>query len=138
MVVGIPSLFVAVWLLKNSPIPEQPSLIATIILGMAATNFAAVIFLEKYRDRLGRLTLHALLTVVGMVLLYIVTDALNRYVSDIGYHWLYPPVLAAIGVIYIALFREKHFWIKCLLAADAVMIAGLWCLGITEKLALPF
>jgi len=47
-------------------------------------------------------------------------------------------VLAAIGVVYIALFRERHFWIKFLLAADGVMLASLWCLGVAEKLALPF
>jgi hypothetical protein len=136
--VGMPSLFMVVWLLRSSPIPEQPSLMAMIILGIAAGNFMAVIMLEKHRAVLGHLTLHALVMTVGMVLLYIFADTFNRFVVDVGYRWLYPPVLAAIGVVYIALFRERHFWIKALLAIDGVMLASLWCLGIAEKLALPF
>ena len=136
--VGMPSLFMVVWLLRSSPIPEQPSLMALIILGMAAGNFTAVVLLEKHRATLGRLTLHALVITVGMVLLYIFADTFNRFVTDVGFRWLYPPVLAAIGVVYIALFRERHFWIKFLLAADGVMLASLWCLGVAEKLALPF
>ncbi len=138
LAVGMPSLFIAVWLIKNSPIPEQPSLIALIILGMAAANFAAINFLEKYAEQLGKLTLPALVITVGMVLLYIFADTFNRFVMDAGYRWLYPPVLAAIGVVYLALFRERLFWVKSLLAVDAVMLAGLWCLGVAEKLAFPF
>ena len=136
--VGMPSLFMVVWLLRNSPILEQPALIALIILGMAAANFIAVVQLEKRRAELGRLTLHALVLTVGVVLLYIVADALNRFTIDFGYRWLYPPVLAVIGVIYLALFRERHFWIKSLLAVNGITLATLWCLGVSEKLALPF
>lgn len=138
LAVGMPSLFIAVWLIKNSPIPEQPSLIALIILGMAAANFIAITMLEKYSDQLGKLTLPAMIATVGIVLLYIFADAFNRFVMDAGFRWLYPAVLAAIGIIYIALFRERMFWVKSLLAVDAVMLAGLCCLGVAEKLALPF
>lgn len=138
LAVGMPSLFIAVWLIKNSPIPEQPSLIALIILGMAAVNFIAAIMLEKYTETLGRLTMPAIVLSVGMVMLFIFADSFNRFVTDMGYRWLYPPVLAAMGVVYIALFRENMFWVKSLLAVNAIMLAGLWCLAVTDKLSLPF
>lgn len=138
LAVGMPSLFIAVWLIKNSPIPEQPPLIALVILGMAAANFIAATTLEKYSDTLGKLTLPAIVTTVGMVMLFIFVDTFNRFVMDMGYHWLYPPVLAALGLVYIALFRENMFWVKALLAVNAIMLAGLWCLAVADKLALPF
>lgn len=136
--VGMPSLFVAVWLIRYSPIPDEPSLIAMIILGMATANFFAIAALDKYRAQLGPLTLHALVIVVAMVLLYIFADAFNRFVTDVGFRWLYPPVMASLAVVYLALLRERRLWIKTLLAADGIMLASLWCLGIAEKLALPF
>ncbi|HCS23609.1 MAG TPA: hypothetical protein PLW48_00180 [Alphaproteobacteria bacterium] len=136
--VGMPSLFMVVWLIRNSPILEQPSLIAMVILGMAAANFMALVQLERRREDLGRLTLHAMVLTVGMVLLYVFADAFNRFVVDVGYRWLYPPVLATLAVVYLALFRERHFWIKTLLAVNGITLASLWCLGVAEKLALPF
>ncbi|MDY0008647.1 MAG: hypothetical protein RBS08_02985 [Bdellovibrionales bacterium] len=136
--VGMPSLFIAVWLFRSSPIPEQPSLTVLIILGMAAANFFIIHSLEKHRHELGRLTLHALVLCVGIVLLYILADTFNRYVSDIGFGWLTAPVLAAMGLTYIALFRENFFAVKLLLAMNGVMLGGLWCLGESAKLALPF
>lgn len=138
MVVGMPSLFTVVWLFRSSPIPEQPSLIALIILGMATANFFIIHTLEKRRPALGRLTLHALVFCVGIVLLYILADTFNRYVRDIGFGWLTAPVLAALGVTYIALLRENFFAVKLLLAMNGVMLGGLWCLGAAAKLALPF
>jgi len=138
LAVGIPSLFVVVYLLKSTPILAQPSLASLIILVMTLGNFVALTGLEKYRDNLGRLTIPALVSTIGVVLLFVISDALNRFVSDIGHHWLFPMVMTGLVMLYTALFRERTIWVKTLLAANGIILAILWCLAASDKLYMPF
>lgn len=138
VLIGIPSLFVVIYMLKSTPVMQAPSLASLIILGMTIGNFVALMGLEKYRDSIGRLTMHALVATIGIVLLFLISDALNRFAFNIGYRWLYPMVMAGLVIQYIALFREKIMGLKVLLAVDGVMLATLWCLGAADKMALPF
>lgn len=138
LAVGIPSLFVVVYLMKSTPVMAQPSLASIIILAMTLGNFVALTGLEKYRDRLGKLTIHALVSTIGVVLLFVISDALNRFAFELGHRWLFPMVMAGLVVLYIALFRERVIWVKTLLAANGVMLAVLWCLAATDKVYIPF
>jgi hypothetical protein len=138
LAVGIPSLFVVVHLMKTTPVLAQPSLASLIILVMTLGNFVALTGLEKYRDMLGRLTIHALVSTIGVVLLFVISDALNRFAFDIGHRWMFPMVMTGLVVLYIALFRERVIWVKTLLAVDGIMVAVLWCLAASDKLYMPF
>lgn len=138
LAVGIPSLFVVVYLMKSTPVMAQPSVASLIILAMTLGNFVALTGLEKYRDNLGKLTIHALVSTIGVVLLFVIADAVNRFAFDLGYQWLFPMVMAGLVVLYTALFRERVIWVKTLLAIDGVMLAILWCLAASDKLYMPF
>lgn len=138
LAVGIPSLFVVVYLMKSTPVMAQPSVASLIILAMTLGNFVALTGLEKYRDILGKLTIPALVSTIGAVLLFVIADALNRFAFDMGYRWLFPMVMAGLVMLYTALFRERVIWVKSLLAIDGIMLAILWCLAASDKFYMPF
>jgi hypothetical protein len=135
---ALPALIVVFQLLDHRANWEMPGLWTTGLLVVALVDFVAVLGLEPFRRKLGEMTLPLLLLTVGLVLLFVLTYGVNRFVTNIGFGWLYLPVLVALSSFAIALFMERNNALKALLAGNAVALAVLWNLASADKLALPF
>lgn len=136
--VCVPSFCASVWLMETQVDFSHPALVAMGILGLAVINFGVIVMLDKYRARLGALTLPALLATVGVVLLYMMAEAINRFVADFGYQWLFPFVAGVLGLCLVAIFREQRLILKCQLGVNGIGLAVLWTLGASDRLAMPF
>ncbi|HYD19627.1 MAG TPA: hypothetical protein VEF76_14225 [Patescibacteria group bacterium] len=122
---------------KYTPINE-PGLWVTAVLGLAGLNLAAIITLEADGERLGRLTLPALLAAVGVVMLFVLAQVVNRFALPVGYSWLLPFVVGALAFCYCGVFRERALFLKAYLALNGLAVTVLWCLATADKLSLPF
>jgi hypothetical protein len=138
LIVSVPSFCMALYVVEARISWDSPGLIVFFILGLAVANFAAIVFLEQYRASIGKLTLPALLSGVGLVLLFVVAEAVNRFYRDLGYEWLLPAVILALAISFVAIFRERKMALKCQLAGNSVAAAVLWSLGMADKMAMPF
>lgn len=136
--VGVPVFCLSVFIMESKPFWASPALTMLAILGMTAANFAAIIFLEYYRSRLSRLSMPVMFGAVGLVLLYIIAESVNRFILDFGYDWLFPIVAVYLLASFIAIFSEKLVLVKLHIGINAVVIAVLWTLGAADKIALPF
>lgn len=108
------------------------------ILILMTMDLLATLLLEPYSSALGPFTTPALLASIALVMTYIMTDALRRYFPDIGFNWLLPFVLVGLGICYAAIFRERSVLLRIYLAANGLALTILWCLGVADKVALPF
>lgn len=117
---------------------DEPWLWMLCILGLGAVCILAAMMLEPVSRSIGRLTMAALLGYVTLVLLYVLAQTLNRYISNLGYEWLFPFVIAAQGLCYCGIFFEKHLYLKTVLGLNGLALTVLWCLGVADKVALPF
>ena len=109
------------------------------MLALAAGNIVMVVGLDEAGVRTGSWTPAGLFAFSGTVMLFVIGDAITRFVADIGFMWLYPTVLCCIGICAAALLREKIFAIKIWLALNCVAAASLWCLAVADKVGLlPF
>jgi hypothetical protein len=138
LLVCVPSFCLSVYIMETRINWPAPAVITAAILCAAAANFALIVFLEYYRRRLGALTLPALLTEVGIVMLFVIAGSINRYYADFGYGWLAPLVAFYLCLSTLAIFREKTLLLKCHLGLNAVMLAVLCSLGAADRIALPF
>lgn len=138
LLVSVPTFCAALYFMEAQIAWNSPGLIVLFILGLAVANFAAIVILEHYRSSIGKLTLPALLSAVGLVLLFVTAEAINRFYRDFGYEWLFPAVLLALGLSFIAIFRERQMALKCHLACNSVALAVLWSIGMADKVAMPF
>ena len=133
-----PSLAVGLGLLNDSLPLQQALKISYLILFLASVNFAAAIMLEPYHRYFSGLSLPAILTMVAIVFLYMVIESLKPLFPHLSFGWLTPFVVAGVGVVYAAIFREKNIPLKCLLSLDSVALMFLWALGAADKFTLPF
>jgi len=108
------------------------------ILGFTAGNLLMTLLLEPYSSRIGPFTMPAILATIALVLLYLITEALNRFAEKIGYEWLLPFVLAGLCICYTGIFREQSFVLRLYMALNGLMLTLLWCMGVADKVALPF
>lgn len=138
LLVSLPTFCAALYFMEAQITWRSPSLIVVFILGLAVANFAAIVILEHYRSSLGNLTLPALLSGVGLILLFVTAEAINRFYRDFGYEWLFPVVVLALGLSFLAIFRERKMALKFQLACNSVAVAVLWSLGAADKIAMPF
>jgi hypothetical protein len=138
LIVAGPCTALSVTLMLQHVSLEEPWLWMSgiIVLGLVCMLAAAV--LEPARAVLGRLTMAGLLAFPAVVMMYILTETLNRYMTDLGYEWLLPFVIAAQGLNYCGVFFEKHLPVKALLALNGAALSVLWCLGVAAKISLPF
>lgn len=135
----VPSLCLCVYLMQTRVDWAHPAMTAMVALSVGALNLGVIVALDPVRRELGRLTMPALLSTVAVVLLYTMTEAINRFVQDIGYTWLFPLVVATLAVSFMAIFIEGKVPLKFLLAVNALTLATLWGLGVSGRLsALPF
>lgn len=135
---ALPALVVVFQLLDHRANWEMPGLWTMGMLVVALVDFVAVLGLEPFRRKLGEMTLPMLLLTVGLILLFVLTYGVNRFVASIGFGWLYLPVLVALSSFAIALFMERNNTLKALLAGNAVALAVLWNLAYSDKMVLPF
>ena len=138
LLVCLPSFCATVYFMEAEISWENPGVVAMSVVCLGLANFASIVILEHYRSQIGRLTIPALLCAVGLVLLYVLTEGINRFYHNFGYEWLFPAVLLAVGLTLIAIFREGKIALKCQLAFNAVALSVLWSLGVADKVALPF
>lgn len=122
---------------KTVSIP-QPWIWVIAVLALMVLNILSVILLEPERAKLGSLTLPAMLGSVAIVMMYIFSQTLNRYMLPVGYSWLLPFVIAGLGLCYCGLFGERSLFLKAYLAVNGLALTVIWCLGAADKLALPF
>ena len=138
LLVCVPTFCASVWVMEAKPLWTTPAVTMLVILGMTAANFAALVFLEHYRTRIGGLTLPTIVGAVGIVVLFVIAESLNRFVRDFGYDWLFPVIMIYLLLSFVAIFREKVVMLKLHLSLNVVVIAILWTLGAADKIALPF
>jgi hypothetical protein len=135
---SVPALIAVFELMDHRANWNMPGVWTMGMMAVALCDFVAVVGLEPFRRKLGDLTLPMLLLSVGMVLLFVLTYGVNRFVADIGFGWLYPAVLVALCSFAVAVFMERNNSLKAALAVNAVALAILWNLAYSDKLVLPF
>jgi hypothetical protein len=138
MTVCVPAFLLAAWIIETRGAPLSPSLVIPGALGMAALNFVLVVVLEQCRSRIGPFTLQALLGEIGVVMLFVIAAAINRFVGDVGFSWMMPAVLLYLALGAVAVFRERRVSLKFLLGLNALAMAALWGVGAMGKVVLPF
>lgn len=136
--VSVPCFCLAVFLIEADIVWGAPQQVLLGILLLAACNFATLVTLEHCRDRIGALTIPSLLSALGLVVLFVIAEGINRFVGNIGYRWIFPLVAVAVLLIMAAIFREKIFLLKCHLGCNSVALAMLWSLGAADRISLPF
>ncbi len=138
LAIAAPALLASIVLLQWTFDWANPGFWMLGILIMMTMNLLATVLLEPYSSALGAFTTPALLGSIAMVMTYIMTDALRRYFPDITFNWLLPFVLVGLGICYAAIFRERSILLRMYLAANGIALTILWCLGVADKVALPF
>ncbi len=138
LVIAAPALLASIVLLQWTFSWGNPGFWMLGILVIMTMNLLATVLLEPYSSALGPFTTPALLSSIALVMTYIMTDALRRYFPDIGFNWLLPFVLVGLGICYAAIFRERSILLRMYLAANGIALTILWCLGVADKVALPF
>lgn len=134
----IPSPLLGILLMESKMPLQYPVLVAYTVLFLAAVNFITVVLIEPYRRREGKLTLSALLAAIAVILLYAVSETVNRFVEHLGYEWLTPLVAAGVLLLYAAIFREKSVALKFQLSVNSIALAILWMAGSADKITMPF
>jgi hypothetical protein len=136
--VAVPAMLLTVFLMESKLVWPEPQLFVIGVLGVMAVNFGLLVLVEPYRGSLGPLTLPAMLGFIAMVILFVMTDCFNRFITECGFGWLTPFTLVGLSLLYAAVFREKHMPLKLVLAINGLSLTALWCLGTVDRVALPF
>ena len=133
-----PSLATGMYLLDNSALLEEPYQTICLILLIAAIDLALLVILDPYRRDLSKLTLPALFSTMAIVLLFIITESINRFFEHLGYTFLTPFVIACIALIYTAIFLERNIALKFYLSLNSIAVIFLCVLGATNRIMMPF
>jgi hypothetical protein len=116
--------------------------ISSALLFVAALDIGVAVLLEPYCRRLSALTIPAMISVTGLVLLFAVADALNRFsensVGHVSYNWLTPFVITSLALIYGAMFKERSLLLKGYFSLNSMAVMFLWALGSIDKVMMPF
>lgn len=133
-----PSLMAGLYLLDNRVPLHSPYATGCIVLLLAAADFMGLLFLEPYRRHLSRLTLPALVGAMTVVFLFVLVDALNRFIENLGFSFLAPFAAAGLILLYAALFAEKNIALKVFLCLNSIAVMLLWAMGSIDKVSMPF
>lgn len=133
-----PSLALEGFLLQNRVELNAPYLAACIIVFLAVMNFLTILMIEPQWRKLSKFTFPAFLATIAVILMYMMVEALNRFVEYFGYGVLTPFVAACMLLIYITVFTEKNIVLKCYLSLNSVAITVLWMMGSVDKITMPF
>lgn len=138
LLVLAPSLLAGLYLVETRVPLHAPYAISGATLLLAAVDFIIVFSLEPYRRHLSSLSLPALLGAVAVVLLFTITDTMNRFIDHLGYGFLSPFSAASIALLYAATFIERHMPMKALFCLNSIAVMLLWALGSVDKVSMPF
>lgn len=138
VLVILPSILSGIYLSENSVPVQYAYFVACTVLLLAALDFATVVFIEQYRSRLGALTMPALLATIAVIFLFIIAESLIRFFEHLGYTFITPVVIAAMLMIYAAIFMEKNMMLKSYLSINSIALALLWAMGASDKITMPF
>lgn len=134
----IPSVLTGYYLMDN-PVPTQYAyFVACSVLFLSVLDFAIVVFIEQYRDRLGRVTMPALLSAIAVIFMFIIMESLNRFIKELGYSYLTPFIAVTILLIYAAVFTEKNMLLKVYLGINSIALMLFWAMGFSNKIMMPF
>ena len=132
------SVAAGVYLLDNRPPPQSSYQLSCIILFLASINIATVIMMDPFHHYFSKFTPSAIIGMEAVVLLFIITESLNRFLGHFGYSFLTPLLIACQALIYTTIVLEKSFALKSLLCLDSVAVVLLWDLGVTGNFTMPF
>lgn len=138
LLVCVPSFALSLYLMQTRMEWVRPDLITTMILMLMTGNIALLAIMEQHRSRIGILTCPALLSAVGLSLLFMVAESVERFHANIDYQWFFPAVLIASMLSCIAIFKERQLFMKFQLGATSIALTIMWCMGAGDKLSLPF
>ncbi len=138
IVVLVPSLIAGMYLMDNRLPLQEPFIISYLILILSAINLALVIMMEPYRRDYCKMTSPALASVIAVVLLFAMTESLNRFYLHLGYNALTPFVIACLSLVYMTIVLEKSIVMKLYLSLNSVSVMALWALGSIDKFTMPF
>lgn len=138
LALACPGLIFGLYALSHNVNWPAPALIMPFIFALAAGSFTLIAILDSMHARTGQWTLPGLLSVTGIVMLFMIAEAANRFLGDFGYGWLLPFVLTVQAVLYVAMFTEKGFLLRAVLLLDSIAISVLWGLGAADRLFMPF
>lgn len=125
--------------LKDHDIPvEYAQLVATTILLLAAFNFATVIIAEHYSKMLSRMTMPALIGSTAIIFMYVIAASLNRFVVELGYHYITPFLFGVILYDYLTILREKIYTLKFFISLNTIALFILWAMGTAKTFTMPF
>lgn len=133
-----PSLVSWLFLMANHVPATHAYLVACGVLLLAVIDFAVIVLLEPYRRRLGLLTMLSFIGVIGIVLLFVAADALNRFIDHLGYGIVTPVAIGGALLLTAAIFCEKNTVLKCHLSINSIALAVLWAMGAADKVTMPF
>ena len=133
-----PSLATGMYLLDNSALLEEPYQTVCLILLIAAIDLALLVILDPYRRDLSKLTLPTLISAMATILLFIITDSINRFFEHLGYAFLTPFVIVCVALIYTTVFLEKNITLKFYLSLNSIAVMLLWALGASNRIMMPF
>ena len=138
LAIAAPCSFLSMTLMHKYSSFPQPVVWVTGVLALAMANLVLACVFDRDRQQLGLFTMAGMLAMVGIVILYIFAQSVNRYMAPVGYDWTLPFVVAGLGICYCGVFFEKSLFLKAYLAVNGLALTVLWCLAAADKLALPF
>lgn len=138
LAMACPGLIFGLYTLSHNVNWPTPSLIMPFILALGAGSFTLIAVLDSMHARTGQWTMPGLLSVTGIVMLFMIAEAANRFLGDFGYGWLLPVALSAQAVLYVAIFTERGLLLKTVLLLDSFAISVLWGLGASDRMFMPF
>ncbi len=138
LAIAVPCSFLSITLMHKYSSFPQPMLWVTAVLVLSGVNLVLACLFDRDRAQLGTFTMAGMLATVGIVILYIFAQSVNRYMTPVGYDWMLPFVIAGLGICYCGVFFEKSLFLKAYLALNGFALTVMWCLGAADKLALPF
>jgi hypothetical protein len=137
-IVLAPAVAVEMYLIGHKAPLQASYFFACVVLFLGVIDFGTVVMIEPQRKRLSSLTMPAFLSAMAVVLLYVISESLNRFVQHLGYEWLTPFAMASIVMLYGAVFIEKNLALKCQLSLNSIAVTFLWAMGSIDKVTMPF
>ncbi|MCE9508474.1 MAG: hypothetical protein K8R48_09230 [Alphaproteobacteria bacterium] len=134
----LPSILLGTFLVNNHVPVQYAYFVSCIIVLLAVFDFTTVVLIEQYRRKLGRATIPALLSAIFVILMFLIAASLSRFLKHLDYSYLTPFVVAAVLLIYIAIFREKNIVMKSYLSINSCALSILWAMGASDKIVMPF
>lgn len=134
----VPSILLAVYLRTNSVPLQYAFLVTCTVLMLAVFNFATVVFIAQSGKKFAPVTVPALLSVICIILMYVIMEAINRFYPTLGYGLLTPFVAFVMMLIYVSVFIEKNILLRAYLGINVAAPMLLWAMSMSGNIIMPF